>query len=282
MSFTCPICLTDEGGLIGMLKPCKHRFHKECIRRWHLYAHDLQCPICRVESTHLLVNYTDDQKTAVCIDLKKGFDARNVIDYQQQEERFLRRFNDALRLDSPLSGRERLILTQCNICGEAGSQLDKACHSCGTLFHESCLRSLACEVGDPTSWQQCVQCQDTVNHFRACVLPPQAIEEFSPERVVDPSSLHDPIRLKEAKRKIQSHVRRELDKFYHRSNNGTNGGISSLNKLDKRHFTDINKLVSRKLYRVSNYRYQEGILDYDLEAQKEVRLELRKLGYTDV
>lgn len=244
-----------------------------------MYAHDLLCPICRVESTHLLVNYSGDEKSPIYVDLRKGFDAKNVIEYQQQEEQFLRRFNDALRLESSLNRRERSVLTQCNICGESGSELDRACHSCGTLFHESCLRSLACEVGDPMSWQQCVECQDHVSQFRAYIGPQHPTEESTGGTIGERQAQDEWNNLREAKSKIEAHVRRELDKFYY--NNG-NSRSASLNKLDKRHFTDINKQVSRKLYRVSNYRYQEGIIDYDLEAQREVRLELRKLGYTDV
>ncbi|GAV53454.1 hypothetical protein ZYGR_0AI07380 [Zygosaccharomyces rouxii] len=277
MSFTCPICLDDDRTNIesvGTLQPCNHNFHTHCLRRWHIYAHDLLCPICRVESNILLVRLSDDQSMSpIEVDLRKGFDAKRVIEYERQEEHFLRRFNDALRIGSSLSRQERLVLTQCNICGGSESQLDKACHSCGTLFHESCLRSLACEVGDPSSWQQCVECRAPVNQFRR-----SHADHGRGNSTHRGSQMPDELtRLREVKARIQEHVRRVLQEFYQGSDRG-NIRI----KIDKRHFTDINKRVSRKLYRVSNYRYLRGIIDYDMEARREVYLELRKLGYIDV
>ncbi|KAH9201368.1 hypothetical protein LQ764DRAFT_228838 [Zygosaccharomyces rouxii] len=234
MSFTCPICLDDDRTnieSIGTLQPCNHKFHRDCLRRWHLYAHDLVCPICRVESDILLVRLSDDQSMApIRVDLKKGFDAKRVMEYEQQEEEFLRRFNDALRIGSR---QERLVLTQCNICGGSEAQLDKACHSCGTLFHESCLRSLACEVGDPSSWQQCVECRDPVNQFRRSHAGHGS--GSSNRRLQMPDEM---TRLREVKTKIQEHVRRVLKEFY-QDIDRDNPRI----KIDKKHFTDINKQV---------------------------------------
>lgn len=276
MTFTCPICLDDNEANIesvGTLQPCNHKFHTDCLRRWHLYAHDLLCPVCRAESNSLLVKLSGDEgMTPIKVDLRKGFYAKKAIEYERQEEQFLRRFNNALRFESPLSRQERLVLIQCNICGESESQLDKACHNCGTLFHESCLRSLACEVGDPSSWQQCVECQDPVNQFYRSHVDYE--NSTSSRSLQMPDELR---RLREVKTVIQGHVRQVLQGFYRGDNDG-----DLRNKLDRKHFADINKRVSRKLYRVSNYRYLRGIIDYDTEARREVCLELRNLGYIDV
>lgn len=278
MSFTCPICLDDDRinmESIGTLEPCHHNFHRDCLRRWHLYAQNLQCPVCRVESTLLLVRLSDDQRISpIRVDLKKGFNAKKVTEYEQEEEQFLRRFNDALRVGSPLSRQEMLVLTQCNICGGSGSRLDKACHSCGTLFHESCLRSLACEVGDPSSWQQCVECRDPVSQIWRSHGGHVTAASSSRRNLQRPAGLE---RLREVKSQIQEHVRHVLYDFYQESYH-----VDSRITIDKKHFTNINKQVSRKLYRLSNYMYLRDIIDYDLEAQREVRLELHKLGYIDV
>lgn len=277
MSYTCPICLDDDRTnieSIGTLQQCNHKFHTDCLRRWHLYAPDLKCPVCRAESNILLVRFCEDQNMdPVKVDLRRGFDARRVIEYEQQEEQFLRRFNDALRIGSSLSRQERLVLTQCNICGGSESLLDKACHSCGTLFHESCLRSLAYEVGDPSSWQQCVECRYPVNQFGRSYSDPNNIENNRGLQILDELT-----RLRDVKTRIQQHVRRVLQEFYLTDGSCDNSRI----KIDKKHFAEINKRVSRKLYRISNYRYLRGIIDYDMEARREVHLELGKLGYIRV
>lgn len=79
-------------------------------------------------------------------------------------------------------------------------------------------------------------------------------------------------RIREVKHRIQKHVREVLNMYYHT-------GIDGI-KIEKRHFTEINKTVSRKLYKISKYRYLEESINYDFEARKDVHIELCRLGYS--
>lgn len=75
--FLCAICLEEGDEEFGELHPCRHKFHKECIRRWHTGALDLKCPTCRIESASLSYNVAGRHD----IDLRTGFKIKTVIDY---------------------------------------------------------------------------------------------------------------------------------------------------------------------------------------------------------
>lgn len=302
--YTCPICLDCGDDFIAELHPCKHRFHKMCIRKWHTYADDLKCPTCRVESESLVMDYDiSDQTKRVNIDLRKGFNIKTIIDKEGDElfRQLNENFNDILQLTSETCQRGQPRTAVCNLCGEDGIDINKYCNSCELLFHESCLRSLACEIGARESWEQCVECRTPVSRFcqsrnvqsqyydsRNSVIFEGGVRErnsAASERLYrwqtnieadDLNKDNDIVqeelsRLREVKRKIQTHVRSALETYY-------NVGIDGI-KIDSKQFTDVNKTVSRKLYRASGYMYQREVIDYDLEAQREICKELNKLGY---
>lgn len=302
--YLCPICLDCGDDFIAELHPCKHRFHKMCIRKWHTYADDLKCPTCRVESESLVMDYNiSDQTKLVSIDLRKGFDIKTIIDNQGDElfRQLNESFNDILQLTSETCQRGPPRTAVCNLCGEDGIDINKYCNSCELLFHESCLRSLSCEIGARESWEQCVECRTPVSQFcqsrnsqsqyygsRSSVIFEGRVRErnsaaserlyrwqtdigaddLNKDNDIDQEELS---RLREVKRKIQTHVRNALETYY-------NVGIDGI-KIDSKQFTDVNKTVSRKLYRASGYMYQREVIDYDLEAQREICKELNKLGY---
>ncbi|CAB4252065.1 similar to Saccharomyces cerevisiae YPR093C ASR1 Ubiquitin ligase that modifies and regulates RNA Pol II [Maudiozyma barnettii] len=68
---------------IGELLPCHHKFHSDCIRKWHTFATDLNCPICRTTSLSmsLIYNYKLWYEKRVHIDLNKGFLVESVLEY---------------------------------------------------------------------------------------------------------------------------------------------------------------------------------------------------------
>ncbi|CCC67693.1 hypothetical protein NCAS_0A11350 [Naumovozyma castellii] len=54
----CPICfddLNDTDILQGKLKPCNHKYHYDCIRRWHGYSDNSDCPLCRCQPKTMIV-----------------------------------------------------------------------------------------------------------------------------------------------------------------------------------------------------------------------------------
>ncbi|SMN18148.1 similar to Saccharomyces cerevisiae YPR093C ASR1 Ubiquitin ligase that modifies and regulates RNA Pol II [Maudiozyma saulgeensis] len=70
---------------IGELLPCQHKFHSDCIRKWHTFANDLKCPICRTVSLSmsLIYNYNLWYEKRVKIDLNKGFLVESVLEYDR-------------------------------------------------------------------------------------------------------------------------------------------------------------------------------------------------------
>lgn len=305
--YICPICLDSGDDVIAELHPCKHRFHKVCIRKWHTYAEDLKCPTCRVESQSLIMDYDiSDRTKRVNINLRKGFDIKTIIDNQGDEllRQLNENFNNILQLTNETCRSRQPRMRVCNLCGEDGIEVNKYCDSCELFFHESCLRSLACEIGARDSWEQCVECRAPVSQlcytrndqsqyydsrnsiiFEGRVRERNSVaterlyrwqtniegNDFNKDNDIDQVDEEELSRLREVKDKIQRHVRSALETY---CNFGIAGG-----GIDRKHFTDVNKTVSRKLYRVSRYMYQQGVIDYDLEAQREVCIELNKLGY---
>lgn len=71
----------------------------------------------------------------------------------------------------------------------------------------------------------------------------------------------------EHKSKIQQHVRKVLDQYYHRKKD----------TITKELYTKVNKCVSRKLYQMSGDKYQ-ATLDYENEAHRLILRELSVLG----
>jgi hypothetical protein len=41
----CPICQEPIETTPGLVMPCKHKFHKDCIKEWRMISHT--CPVCR-------------------------------------------------------------------------------------------------------------------------------------------------------------------------------------------------------------------------------------------
>lgn len=253
---TCPICLetiVKANERMGTLFPCKHSFHLECIRRWHCFADKMQCPMCRIPSEKLLVS--DDGKNQTFIDLTMGFAISNVLDATSMGFEIER----LRRPQEPPHHTQRAYTEYCGVCGDSRDKciLDSYCNTCPCRYHSPCLRTLAVEVGDPESWVQCPECRGLV-------------EVHSPETGTQAGSALDEGQLestRRAKRLIQGHVRRVLDTCL------------LPNGLPPMHYTEINKTVSRDLYRLSANRYEAGAIDYDLEARIRVLNALRGLGY---
>ncbi|CCK68396.1 ubiquitin-protein ligase ASR1 KNAG_0A07430 [Huiozyma naganishii CBS 8797] len=59
----CPICMEEIGPHepLGELLPCHHKFHSDCIRKWHTTTtgeiRRPLCPFCREQSETLLIQY---------------------------------------------------------------------------------------------------------------------------------------------------------------------------------------------------------------------------------
>lgn len=302
--FLCPICLEEGDEMLAELRPCKHMFHTECIRKWHMYANDLKCPTCRIESKTLICNVAGRQE----VDLCSGFRVRVAVGGQQDLllQHLNDSFNDIVRVENTSRQRSRSRVIQCNICGADARQIDRCCDHCDLFFHESCLRSLACEVGDPQSWKQCLECREAVSSFgsnRGREIANydsgrlirfeeriRARSSFATERLyrwrdntgyndsnttsVNAASGEELAKLRSVKHKIQNHVRNALHPYYTTGKNGIT--------IDDEQFSLINKNVSRNMYKASRYEYQQGVIDYDLVAQREIRTELFRLGLSDL
>ncbi|QLG70238.1 hypothetical protein HG535_0A01760 [Zygotorulaspora mrakii] len=282
----CPICLDEITDSIATLKPCNHQFHKDCIRKWHTYADDLKCPICRIESKHLEMGYKlGGYHKNIKINLEKGFNIKITIEQAEDHSlpELIEQFGSIhLNNQSSLIRDARCVF--CDICGqECSGRDDQYCEQCDSHYHEECLRSLACEVGDRESWQQCIGCRNLVikgntrtdahpHLFDQRIVREQALEYpgNSAARMVSASE-EELSRLLNVKTMIQTHVRGVLNEYYQ-------SGVDGI-KINKRHFTEVNKTVSRRLYRLSKYRYQEDLINYDTEAKRQVHIELCRLGY---
>ncbi|CAI4053925.1 ubiquitin-protein ligase ASR1 SKDI_16G3520 [Saccharomyces kudriavzevii IFO 1802] len=278
----CPICLADDQGdeRFGCLDICKHKFHLNCIREWHKYSIDLKCPICRIESSHLLVG---EGQHAVSINLKMGFMIKNTIDYagveaidtgneeaEEEEEQEVdvlsERFQDRLAIDT-------IKVIQCGVCGDTdASRLNLYCQYCELTYHETCLRGLACEVGERTTWHECADCrsrellelhlgsnegQIARYDSRSCIILGGKVRS---KHSVRTQQMYE--RIRNAKRSIQAHVRRALDQY----------PLPLL--LFRKTYKHVNKQVSRKLYRLSDNTYMPDQYDYDSLARSGVHTEL--------
>ncbi|CAI5107019.1 CRE_HP_G0127940.mRNA.1.CDS.1 [Saccharomyces cerevisiae] len=278
----CPICLADdqEGEQFGCLNVCGHKFHLNCIREWHKYSINLKCPICRVESTHLEVG---EGQHALSINLKMGFMIKNAIDYVGAETTNERNEDDTGEQDQEiefLSERLRgtlvmdtIKIIQCSICGDTDvSRLSLYCQDCEAIYHETCLRGLACEVGDRNTWQECTDCRSNALlelHMGAISSQLASYDsrnsmifagELRDKHSVKTQQMYDQIR--NAKHKIQMHVRRALDRY----------PLPLLRFKDA--YKHVNKQVSRKLYRLSDNKYLPAQYDYDSLARTGVHTEL--------
>ncbi|QHS76808.1 ubiquitin-protein ligase ASR1 [Saccharomyces paradoxus] len=278
----CPICLGDdqECEQFGRLEVCRHKFHLNCIREWHKYSIDLKCPICRIESNHLEVG---EGQHAVSINLKMGFMIKNAIEYVDAEATNERNEDDAGEQDQEmeiLSERfqDRLVMNtikiiQCSICGDTDvSRLNLYCQDCEAIYHETCLRGLAYEVGDRNTWQECTDCRSNdllqlrmgANRSqlasydsRNCMIFAGVVRD---KHSVKTQQMYD--RIRNAKHKIQIHVRRALDRY----------PLPLLQFRDA--YKHLNKQVSRKLYRLSDNKYLPAHYDYDSLARTGVHTEL--------
>ncbi|CCE61411.1 hypothetical protein TPHA_0A03340 [Tetrapisispora phaffii CBS 4417] len=82
VSSICAICLDAIDKSIAKLEPCNHKYHIDCIRTWHNYSNDLNCPTCRIETNQLSVNiYPEIQSPPVKITLKTGFNINKIEEY---------------------------------------------------------------------------------------------------------------------------------------------------------------------------------------------------------
>lgn len=297
----CSICLEPLVDNIGCLESCKHAYHLSCLREWHNHSHDKKCPICRIPS-----NKVKDLDNNVVIDIDEFYNLNQLISILSSGIDTLSLLEDDT---PPLEMRPPMALLECGICGIMDSDIDKCCTDCRSIYHEYCLRDLLCEVGDRSSESRCSDCQGTLVNVTSSPLRyryrgrnaiPRVLMEgpsLVTQRLYESQALgNTPIipqtisggnnavmeswkllsRLQEHqneeiyknKNKIQGHVRKSLDYYYHGSGK----------EITKDQYTEVNKSVSRNLYRISGNVYQPGIIDYDAEAHKMVLKELRRLG----
>lgn len=164
----------------------------------------------------------------------------------------------------------------CKICGDDEEiPADTRCPSCDFRYHESCLHSTACEVGEGDTWQQCIECRTLVTHInkireRSTEIPvhqprsvprqPRTAPELSSQQIA---------KILDSKTKIQKHVRNQLRKYYN---------SSDVVQITKEEFLTINRTVSRSLYALSDNEYNKNI-DYDTHAKRAISVALHKLGY---
>ncbi|CAI4036952.1 hypothetical protein SMKI_16G2490 [Saccharomyces mikatae IFO 1815] len=278
----CPICLEidQEYKQFGRLEVCRHQFHLNCIREWHKYSIDLKCPICRIESNYLEVG---EGQHAVSINLRMGFmiksaieyveavttDAGNEQDEEQQEQEIdiiSEMFQDRVVMNS-------INMIECGICGDTnGSQPNLYCQECEAIYHETCLRGLAYEVGECSTWHECADCrsnellelhmgandgQVASYDSRNCMI---FAGEVRDKHSVKTQQIYE--RIRNVKQQIQVHVRRALDQY----------PLPLLRFRDA--YKNVNKQVSRELYRLSDNKYLPTKFDYDSLARTGVHTEL--------
>ncbi|CEP61549.1 ubiquitin-protein ligase ASR1 LALA0_S03e05358g [Lachancea lanzarotensis] len=281
----CPICLEQLDETRACLVECGHAYHFECIRKWHQQSQDLKCPTCRRESRYLKQIVSN-----VVVDIEKYFSANRVISEVVEGL-------SGLTLGSEEDRRQSWTLRsmECGICGALNSDIDHHCTVCHTAFHERCLRILQVEVGDFCSGLFCCNCHQAFLNsgqdisvrgetIQALVLPHartqvalQAASSRNRSELDESWMLLSQLRtevqvqaIADHKRSIQNHVRRALHSHYEEVSSGCKA-------IDKKQFTDINKTVSRRLYRMSGYRYCPHAINYDDEAQVLIREELSRL-----
>lgn len=308
----------------SILKPCDHEFHSECIRKWHGHAEDLSCPMCRTKSDQLVIRFSDKNQCTVDLtrgfamnhilsnqrylaaagvpeaieQLAHTFEA--VLDIDENSVVANEHNNDDLgdnnsnnnntannetRTAATVTASSQLIL-QCSICGDQEDlSLEYYCGKCQSLYHDSCLRTLAVEVGDVDSWHLCVECQvELVLRDKILILQKNQVQKcddgslvYSTDSAVifegqlrEKNSVRteqmyrDLEALRNTKTEIQSHVRKCLDRYYHK------------NQINRDQYTRINKQVSRELYHASEYSYNKDI-DYDAQAEAKIRRLVAKI-----
>lgn len=238
------------------------------------------------------------------LDITSSSEDENTLDYFfLSRNRISERYLD---IDGNANNRiNRLI--ECTICGTEEYPLDILCEACNLLYHETCLHSLATEVNEPDKWDGCIECQQSLvstltsmNRIHSDLTDTEQTEntvdvsnEITDQGYIDISSTYDDNEvndfqltttinnptiktlsldeIKENKQKIQTHTRKVLNTYYQKEINGR--------KLSKLEFTNINKKVSRELYKISCNEYKIGIIDYEKIANMEIRTELRKLNF---
>ncbi|CUS22018.1 LAQU0S04e06282g1_1 [Lachancea quebecensis] len=287
----CPICFESLSRGACRLVECGHKYHFNCIRRWHYHSKNLQCPTCRITSRHL-----EDIERKVTINLAQFSDANLAISEITAQVGSLEiRSNDAQQEET----RWTLEALNCKLCGEPSVRTNVFCQKCHTAYHEICLRTLHLEVGD---FSRCVACCNCHQIFGSSSRELPSYRERSTRLLVERPGLHAAetqthrsvrapaldgfevvqswrllselqqqhclLDLSEHKRKIQAHVRKVLNSHYAKGS----GAIAT-----KDQYTEINKIVSRNLYRISDNRYQPDKFDYDIEALRLIAIELRKI-----
>ncbi|CCF59480.1 hypothetical protein KAFR_0H00710 [Kazachstania africana CBS 2517] len=227
---SCPICLEDlaANDIISELKPCNHKYHLVCIRKWQLDSNQLKCPYCQCKTGKMNLKLNKlNSVVRIVYDTKKSID-------------------------------------DCQICGLKDGKIEFICDECELGYHESCLHDVSNDLGMQTTWRECINCQSEVVHS----------ERNSNMRIIESFkrlSLQDQEEeLKEVKVRIQKHVRNALNNYY------------EAKKITSEQFTEVNKLVSRHLYQISNNRYDDQTHHYDTLAKSRIKMELQRLGYAHV
>ncbi|CAI1814908.1 hypothetical protein SEUBUCD646_0P03620 [Saccharomyces eubayanus] len=291
----CPICFEgdQDGDQFGCLEVCRHEFHLNCIREWHKYSIDLKCPICRTESSHLNVG---DGQHAVSVDLEMGFMIKHALEHaearttggeegeeEEQEEQEEEEEGEMGTLSEMLQDGlviDAIKVIQCGICGDTdAARLNLYCQDCGAIYHETCLRGLACEVGERNAWHECTECRShqLLELRMGCVSEDQVTSydsrdymifagEVRDKHSVQTEQMYD--RIRHAKHSIQTHVRRALDQYPL--------------ALPRDTYKNINQHVSRKLYRFSDNKYLPNQHDYDSLARTAVHAELFPHYHVDI
>ncbi|SCU89892.1 LAME_0E06040g1_1 [Lachancea meyersii CBS 8951] len=281
----CPICLEPLDETRSRLVDCGHEYHFDCIRKWHQHSQDLKCPTCRKPS-----HYLEKANQKVKIDLRKCGDANRAIVE-------LAGSISNLALEPENQSRSwTLSSLECGICGTLDSEINRYCTVCYTAYHERCLRVLQLEVGDFCHRLFCCNChQAFADSDESSSVRSRTIQRLDMPRIHNqPSPLNrgsnDPSEIDESwkllsqlqsearlqaiashKRSIQNHVRRALNLHFFDS------APSGCRTVDKKQFTDINKSVSRRLYRMSDYVYCPESINYDDEARRLIQQELSRL-----
>ena len=292
---------------IGELLPCHHKFHSDCIRKWHSFATDLKCPICRTVSLSmsLIYNYKMWYEKRIDIDLKKGFLVGNIIEYENMMTstdgtESNTPIQDVITTDDLTNGSpvlSQMFQTILNIedmndddsekdIEEEERVLDYLREERNTLLCRICGDDTVENNGDAD--HRCYNCNaryhesclhstaseigesDTWQQCIECRTLTQRIKGNRRFKIVNNSNTNELDKIRSTKRKIQEHVRNTLKQYY--------GKDSSIH-LTGEQFTMINQTVSRSLYSMSHNEYQTKI-DYDHQAKQRVLLELHKLGYT--
>lgn len=255
MTEICGICLDGmDNSNQGQLLPCKHSYHVQCIRNWHLHSKDFKCPTCRKDSSSLYRFHDDIQ-----INLKYWSNISLIDEFSKliihQEEEEKEKENDEVQV------------VQCALCGDMDNEVNIYCEVCETLFHPSCINELLCEVGQ-SEWC-CTECQGRLQGITESRLSSRLFKDSNERifcgRMRDRRSILTeciykkfrkvPVLSYEDKCKIQTHVREELDRLY------------QVGILTKEKYTEINKKVSRQLYEISNGEYNPDKIDYLRKAK---------------